>query len=1160
MKHASIKATGSSNGSAKLLQQLAVAAMLGSLSACGHAPATPGGAPLTTAEQVRHVTADAVAGQIPVHLRGTATYVDGTLGIFFMQDNSGAVQLEGQMGGVGVGPGDSLEVDGVVAGGESNPTVTISRIRAPSRGGPLPIPARPSASELVSGEFQYRYVEIEGLVKSAFLDHAGKVGLIVRALGRDIEIKVRDQSPLDYDSLVDATISVRGDLGVSFDTSAVPIGVKLWVAFIDDVKVLKPAPAGAGVPLQTVRSVLAFDHRSLPEHRVRLRGIVSSDAGKLTLRDSTGSIALRPARAENIGTGGPTDILGFASEERGSLAMTECTVVGEAAKRHSAAPLPVLTTVAQVKDLPEDRAKLAYPVRLRALVTYYSPLDAIAFLQDKTAGIFVFFLSGGGQPGLEAGQLVEIEGSSRAGNFAPIIAMTGARIVGRQPLPEPARMDLDQLFSGIADSDWVEAEGVVHSIRQQGGHTVLGLDWGTHHFEAYLPGAAKLPDSLLDSRIRLRGVCGSLFNFKRQILGIHLFVPDAGQIEIVASGDARTLPLQNIEQLMQFTSSSHFGERSRIRGVVTLADPGGPTYVSDSTGGVLIQGHPPAGLEVGDAVEAVGFPVAVAGAFNPVLRDAEVQELGHGEAPDPMLVTAKDILEEGFDAQLVQLDAVLVDQGAVRGKQALVLQAGDRLFDARIEKQGLPPLERGSLLRVTGITSIQAFEDSGLPQTFSIVLRSPADIVVLRQAPWWTATRAFGLLGLVLVVALLAFAWIVVLRRQVREHTSDLRRSRQMLQLVLDHLPQRVFWKDIGGHFLGCNNALVAQAGVPSPQDILGKTDYDFNWKATADRYVADDRQVIESGVAKIGYEEPQIGPDGSQRWVRTSKVPLPGSVGGVIGVLGISEDITETKRTAELLERYSAELAETNEELRRFTNIVSHDLRAPLVNLKGFSVDLRSSIDTVHKSEEAMLANLEEPERSAVAEALREIIPEDLGFIESSVTRMDHLTGTLLQLSRAGHRELHMEELDAGALVQGIVASLAHQIQSHNIAVEIGPLPRITSDRAAIEQIFGNLLDNATKYLDPDRPARIEVSAVETADAIVFRVRDTGRGIAEHDMDKVFAPFRRAGAQDVPGEGMGLAFVKALLHRLGGRIECRSQPGAGTTFSFTLPRLGEKQ
>jgi len=190
------------------------------------------------------------------------------------------------------------------------------------------------------------------------------------------------------------------------------------------------------------------------------------------------------------------------------------------------------------------------------------------------------------------------------------------------------------------------------------------------------------------------------------------------------------------------------------------------------------------------------------------------------------------------------------------------------------------------------------------------------------------------------------------------------------------------------------------------------------------------------------------------------------------------------------------------------------------------------------------------------VAQALQETIPEALGFIESSVTRIDHLTAALLRLSRAGRREFHMEELDAGTLVQETVGSLAHQIQSRNIALEIGPLPRIASDRTAIEQIFGNLLDNAIKYLDPQRPQRIEVSAEETAGAAIFHVRDTGRGIAEGEMDNVFAPFRRAGLQDVPGEGMGLAFVKALLHRLGGRIECHSQLGVGTTFSFMLPKV----
>jgi PAS domain S-box-containing protein len=377
--------------------------------------------------------------------------------------------------------------------------------------------------------------------------------------------------------------------------------------------------------------------------------------------------------------------------------------------------------------------------------------------------------------------------------------------------------------------------------------------------------------------------------------------------------------------------------------------------------------------------------------------------------------------------------------------------------------------------------------------------------------------------------------------------------DRETVRLVLDHIPQRVFWKDREGRYLGCNKAFTSDVGVATPQDIVGKTVYDVSQgTAVADVHAAYDRQVLESGQAEIGYEAPMVFANGTQRFLRVSKVPLP----GVIGVLGTYEDITERKRAEEKLQRYSVELAGTNEELRRFTNIVSHDLRAPLVNLKGFSTELRQSIETLRQSEEALLANLPEPERAMVAQELQETMPEALGFIETAVNRMDHLTAALLRLARAGRRELHMEALDAGALLQETLHTLGHQIRSRNIAVTAGPLPLIISDRSAIEQIFGNLLDNAIKYLDPRRPGWIEVSAEEQADATVFHVRDNGRGIAEDDMDKVFAPFRRAGPEDVPGEGMGLAFVRALLHRLGGKIECQSQPGVGTTFSFTLPRV----
>jgi PAS domain S-box-containing protein len=665
---------------------------------------------------------------------------------------------------------------------------------------------------------------------------------------------------------------------------------------------------------------------------------------------------------------------------------------------------------------------------------------------------------------------------------------------------------------------------------------------------------SELPHGLLYSHVRFQGVLAPIFNRKRQLVAVAVRVPEPKFIQVEASAAVPPAPL-NIVQLRQYSPGSGLDQVSRVRGTVTLTHPTGPTYISDATGSVAIDNHAPSQLAIGDLVEATGF--AEADALNPVLKDADLVKLGHAAEPRAPLSTITEILEDRWDPRLVAVDGFLVDTVTAGADRRLVLQAGGTLFNARMEGDRLPAPRNGSLIRVTGIVSYDAPGRRSVPRGFTILLRSAADVVVLRDAPWWTTERTFQLVGILAAMALLAFAWIVVLRRRVRQQTAELRGSRQMLQLVLDYIPQRVFWKDREGRYLGCNKAFASDAGAATPQDVVGKTVHDVSQEsATGDLHTDYDRQVIETGQATIGYETPMVFRDGTQRYVRVSKVPLPGSTGGVIGVLGTYEDITENKRAEEKVHRFSAELAETNEELRRFTNIVSHDLRAPLVSLKGFSAELRQSIETLRKAAETFLANLEEPERAAVAQALQETIPEDLGFIESSVTRIDHLTAALLRLSRVGHREFNIEELDAGTLVQEIVGSLAHQIQSRNIALEIGPLPRIASDRTAIEQIFGNLLDNAIKYLDPQRPQRIEVSAEETAGAAIFHVRDTGRGIAEGEMDNVFAPFRRAGLQDVPGEGMGLAFVKALLHRLGGRIECHSQLGVGTTFSFMLPKV----
>ena len=139
------------------------------------------------------------------------------------------------------------------------------------------------------------------------------------------------------------------------------------------------------------------------------------------------------------------------------------------------------------------------------------------------------------------------------------------------------------------------------------------------------------------------------------------------------------------------------------------------------------------------------------------------------------------------------------------------------------------------------------------------------------------------------------------------------------------------------------------------------------------------------------------------------------------------------------------------------------------------------------------------------------------------------------------------------GTLVRSTLNTLAHRIEAHRASVNVGPLPEVIADRTSMEQIMSNLLKNAVIYLDPDRAGEIGVTGERNGDETIFTVRDNGRGISDEDMHKVFAPFRRAGRQDVPGEGMGLAYVQTLIRRHGGRIFCESEVGKGTSLTFTV-------
>jgi signal transduction histidine kinase len=252
-----------------------------------------------------------------------------------------------------------------------------------------------------------------------------------------------------------------------------------------------------------------------------------------------------------------------------------------------------------------------------------------------------------------------------------------------------------------------------------------------------------------------------------------------------------------------------------------------------------------------------------------------------------------------------------------------------------------------------------------------------------------------------------------------------------------------------------------------------------------------------------------------------------------------------------------TADLQRANDEIQRFAYIVSHDLRAPLVNVMGFTSELETSLAAM-QALTADPAIATSPVGVAAKAVVDTDVPEAISFIRTSTQKMDSLINAILKLSREGQRTLNPERVDLKHLFDGIAATAQHRLTETGGELLIdNSLPTIVSDRLALEQIFGNLVDNAIKYRSRERPPVIDVRLREDrGGSIVIEVKDNGRGIGGQDHERVFDLFRRAGPQDQAGEGIGLAHVRALTRRLEGQITLTSELGVGTTFQVKLPRI----
>ena len=379
---------------------------------------------------------------------------------------------------------------------------------------------------------------------------------------------------------------------------------------------------------------------------------------------------------------------------------------------------------------------------------------------------------------------------------------------------------------------------------------------------------------------------------------------------------------------------------------------------------------------------------------------------------------------------------------------------------------------------------------------------------------------------------------------QADESEAALRESRSLLQLVLDAIPVRVFWKDTESRYLGCNRLFAGDAGLSDPEEIVGKDDYALAWKDQAELYRADDAFVIRSGRSKINYEEPQTTPLGKNIWLRTSKVPLTDSGGNIIGVMGCYEDITERKHTEEALRKREAELRQSQrmEAVGQLAGGVAHDFNNLLTIISGHC----------ELADQSLSEN--DPAR------------RDLKQVRQASDRAAVLTRQLLAFGRK--QVFSPRVLDLNRTIKNLNEMLNRIIPENvEFVLEADPdLHCVMADPGQMDQVFMNLMVNArdampkggtitirTKNQTVGKAGQKRYPGLAPGRYVVTEVADTGFGMGEATLSHIFEPFFTTKSVG-EGSGLGLAVVYGIVKQSKGCIYADSAPGEGTCFQVFLP------
>ena len=476
---------------------------------------------------------------------------------------------------------------------------------------------------------------------------------------------------------------------------------------------------------------------------------------------------------------------------------------GQAAAPTSA-PLPTLTTISAIRALSQDEGARGYRVRVRGTVTHVNEgADDGAIIHDGRLGQWLVPPAAGATSAtavwreLRRGDLIEIEGRTVRGGFAPNLEPMALRRLGQGPLPHPKTIAFGSMLSGRHDCDYVEVTGVVQRAwrptdpRLRNLFMDVAVEEGVVRASFWDFEQADF-ERFVDARVRLRGNVGSLFSRSEQLRGVSLFVGSTDDIRVLEPPpDPFALEARTARSIYNYSAAGEVNRRIRIRGVVTSYVAGHPVeindftttakfryvrnvlYVDDGTGGARIETEQAQRVEPGTVVDVAGFPAVTPG--KPILTDAVLRVAGTAPQPAAVAVNDANVLTPDYDATLVRMQAHFLSVLRTPSERTLVLRIGESVFPVTLEAgpaaEALESLRAGTIVDVTGVYAYQW----GPSPSFRLFLRSARDVKVIAPARWWTL-RHTAVMIVILGLGVCATAvWV----------RTAARRRRQQYQAVL---------------------------------------------------------------------------------------------------------------------------------------------------------------------------------------------------------------------------------------------------------------------------------------------------------------------------------------------------------------------------------------